>query len=287
MNSRRFIFAGNRFFVLKEMLDAGLHLQKILAVQGSHLAKELSIRNIDHIVIASKKELLQHLNTSDFDDFLANGCPYILPIVELAKDGKRFINIHPAYLPDLRGADPVPGALLLGRDSGATCHLMDEGVDTGAIISQVRIPYSSDLDAPLLYQLSFMAEREVFHLAQERNFEPMRAQEKKENLVYYTKKPEDLRIDFRQSAEAIVLRIRAFNNVSQGAFFSIGNAIFKVYDAEVMTNPYMLAKSSGYKENTVVLAYEKTLLIKKAPGYLKLKNVTGDFSLIKTGIALT
>jgi len=286
MRSRRVIFAGNRFFVLKEMLDVGMNIQKILAVQGSHLAKELITRNIEHIAIASKKEFVEYLDALEFNDFVANGCPYILPPTHLAREGKRFINIHPSYLPDLRGADPVPGALLFGRDSGATCHLMDAGVDTGPIISQVCIPYSQDLDASLLYQLSFTAEREVFHRALERDFLPVKTQETKNDLLYYTKKPDDLQIDFTQSAEAIIRRIRAFGNPSQGAFFTIGDAVFKVYDAEIVTNPYLLAKIQDYEDNTVVMAYEKTLLIKKGSGYLKLKNIIGDFSLVETGLML-
>src|SRR5262249_43226967 len=142
-----------------------------------------------------------------------------------------------------------------------------EGIDTGPIISQVHIPYSSDLDAPLLYQLSFMAECEAFHMALDRNFVPARAQENKNNIVYYTRNLNDLQIDFTQSAEVIVRQIRAFNNISQGAFFRIGTHIFKVYDAEIVTNGYLSAKAEKYGENTIALVYEKNLLIRKASGY--------------------
>src|SRR6185295_17658889 len=97
--------------------------------------------------------------------------------------------------------DPVPGALLFGRDAGATCHMMDDGIDTGPIISQVRIPYSEELYAGLLYQLSFKAEQEVFRLALARNFRPARAQSAAKDIVYYTRKKEDLRIRFSEPAE--------------------------------------------------------------------------------------
>jgi methionyl-tRNA formyltransferase len=286
MPNTRFIFAGNRFFVLKEMLDADLNVQRILAVKNSHLERELALRRIDYSAIGTRGDLISNLRTTDFEYFVANGCPYIVPIAEFDTRVKHFINIHPSYLPDLRGADPVPGALLFGRDAGATCHLMDEGIDTGPIISQVRIPYSDDLDAGLLYQLSFQAEQEVFRLALARNFVPLCSQAASLDAVYYTKKPGDLRIDFSESAETIVRRIRAFGNKSQGAFFLVGPSVIKVYDAEIVTNPYILTKTGEFEENAVVLAYENNLLIRKAPNCLKLKNIVGDTSGIMTGSVL-
>ena len=70
----------------------------------------------------------------------------------------------------MRGIDPVLGSILFKRDAGATCHIMSEKIDAGDIISQLKIPYSNDLDASLLYQLSFIAEKKVFHMALQKNF---------------------------------------------------------------------------------------------------------------------
>ena len=36
-----FIFVGNRFYVLKKMLECGICLEKIFVVKGSFLEKEL------------------------------------------------------------------------------------------------------------------------------------------------------------------------------------------------------------------------------------------------------
>lgn len=48
-----------------------------------------------------------------------------------------FINTHPALLPSFPGAHGVREALAYGvRVTGATCHFVDGGVDTGAIIDQ-------------------------------------------------------------------------------------------------------------------------------------------------------
>jgi len=50
------------------------------------------------------------------------------------------INVHPSLLPKYRGASPIAGALLAGeQQTGVTIMLMDEGMDTGPILSQITV----------------------------------------------------------------------------------------------------------------------------------------------------
>lgn len=50
------------------------------------------------------------------------------------------LNVHPSLLPKYRGASPVAGALLAGeQQTGVTIMLMDEGMDTGPILSQITV----------------------------------------------------------------------------------------------------------------------------------------------------
>jgi methionyl-tRNA formyltransferase len=49
------------------------------------------------------------------------------------------VNIHPSLLPRYRGATPLPAAIMDGvGESGVSLMVMDEGIDTGALISQQR-----------------------------------------------------------------------------------------------------------------------------------------------------
>jgi methionyl-tRNA formyltransferase len=49
------------------------------------------------------------------------------------------VNIHPSLLPRYRGATPIPAAVMEGvGESGVSLMLMDEGIDTGTVISQER-----------------------------------------------------------------------------------------------------------------------------------------------------
>ncbi|MBW2618917.1 MAG: hypothetical protein JRC92_08590, partial [Deltaproteobacteria bacterium] len=51
------------------------------------------------------------------------------------------INIHPSLLPRHRGPSPTYWVLKNKEpETGLTCHYIDDGIDTGEIISQVSIP---------------------------------------------------------------------------------------------------------------------------------------------------
>lgn len=51
------------------------------------------------------------------------------------------VNLHPSLLPRHRGPDPTAWVLAAGDgETGLTAHYMDEGLDTGPIIAQQKIP---------------------------------------------------------------------------------------------------------------------------------------------------
>ena len=63
----------------------------------------------------------------------------------LAEFGGRFVNTHPALLPSFPGTHAVADALAHGvRVTGATLFMVDEGVDTGAIIDQRAVRVADD-----------------------------------------------------------------------------------------------------------------------------------------------
>ncbi|TLY29548.1 MAG: methionyl-tRNA formyltransferase [Nitrospirae bacterium] len=61
----------------------------------------------------------------------------ILPKVILDMPSSGCLNVHASLLPKYRGAGPIQWALINGeRETGITTMLMDEGMDTGAILLQ-------------------------------------------------------------------------------------------------------------------------------------------------------
>ncbi len=68
------------------------------------------------------------------------GYMQLLRPVFLARFPGRVVNVHPALLPDFPGAHAVEDALAAGvGETGATVHLVDEGLDTGAVLLQERV----------------------------------------------------------------------------------------------------------------------------------------------------
>ena len=69
------------------------------------------------------------------------GYMHILTPAFLDRFPGRVINVHPSLLPDFPGAHAVAEQLAAGvRESGCTVHVVDEGVDSGPILRQERVP---------------------------------------------------------------------------------------------------------------------------------------------------
>jgi methionyl-tRNA formyltransferase len=69
----------------------------------------------------------------------------ILPPVILSLPPRGCINVHASLLPKYRGAGPIQWAIINGEmETGITTMLMDEGMDTGAMLLQETIPITPD-----------------------------------------------------------------------------------------------------------------------------------------------
>lgn len=75
----------------------------------------------------------------------------ILPPAILSLPPLGCINVHGSLLPKYRGAGPIQWAIINGeRETGITTMLMDEGMDTGAMLLQEAIPITDDDTAATL-----------------------------------------------------------------------------------------------------------------------------------------
>src|SRR5438067_4891670 len=76
----------------------------------------------------------------------------ILPASILKIPEHGCVNVHTSLLPRYRGAAPIQWAILNGdSETGVTIMKMEEGMDTGPIISQARTPISPDDNAATLH----------------------------------------------------------------------------------------------------------------------------------------
>jgi len=277
-------FIGTRWMVLEKILDFPLKVAAILTPEGSYLEKELKSRKIAHKLLSSKDDTIDKINRADFDILVSNGCPYILPISQLKKNGQLFINIHPSLLPDLRGGSPVNGAILYNKPAGATCHIMDDNVDTGPIISRVNVKRTENIDLGLLYQLCFLAEADAFTIAYKRGFKPLAKRNiNKANNIYYTRKQNDLFIDFHDEIDNLIRKVKAFGVPSQGSIFYYNNKMFKVLDAKPITNKFLLSKLNNYDDGEIIFKYDNTIVVKLGCHLLEFCGIIGNMDYIEVG----
>lgn len=86
-------------------------------------------------------ELSTQLGVWRPDLVVLSGLMRLLPARVVADWSPRIVNTHPAYLPEFPGAHAVRDALAAGATrTGASVILVDDGVDTGPILAQERVP---------------------------------------------------------------------------------------------------------------------------------------------------
>jgi phosphoribosylglycinamide formyltransferase-1 len=96
-------------------------------------------------------EILRQLEPYDVEFIVLAGYMRLLSPTFLSAWTNRVVNIHPSLLPNFPGAHAHRDALAANVGvSGCTVHLVDEGMDTGAILAQRPVPVFADDDEATL-----------------------------------------------------------------------------------------------------------------------------------------
>lgn len=88
--------------------------------------------------------------------------PYILKADVLAVPQVGCLNFHPSLLPHGRGKAPNFWSLIEGTPFGVTIHWVDDGIDSGDVAFQKRIPIAWEDTGETLYKKSLDALVELF-----------------------------------------------------------------------------------------------------------------------------
>ncbi len=106
--------------------------------------------------------LLEQIREWDPDIVILSGFMRLLPHRVVAALSPRLLNTHPAFLPEFPGAHAVKDALAAGvAQTGASIIVVDEGVDTGPIIAQERVPIIPGDTEATLHDRIKIVEREL------------------------------------------------------------------------------------------------------------------------------
>jgi len=122
------------------------------------------------------------------------------------------INIHASLLPRWRGAAPIQRAILAGdTKTGVTITQMDEGLDTGAILTTADVAISESTTSPRLEdQLATLGGQLITNLLAKGI--PTPKPQGEQGVVYAPKvERREGRVDWMETSVTISRRVRALN----------------------------------------------------------------------------
>ena len=183
-------------------------------------------------------------------------------VLELPKHG--CLNVHASLLPRWRGAAPIQAAILHGdEETGITIMRMDEGLDTGPILSKRAIPIGAEdtggglferlapLGAELLLETipGYLAGRLV----------PVPQDDSQATLAPMLKKA-DGELDFEQTAEQLARQVRAFNPWP-GAYARLGEQTLKVHAAHAAAGKAAVGQTTTHNDLPAIGTAEGLLVL--------------------------
>jgi len=180
------------------------------------------------------------------------------------------IGYHPAALPANRGRHPIIWALALGLSKTAsTFFFIDEGTDTGDILSQVFVSIEEKDDALSLYKklisVSLLQVEEITKVLAKNNY--LRVPQDHSCANYWRKRTvEDGKIDWRMPARGIYNLVRALTRPYIGAHCIYKSQEVKIWRTEITDLEYRNIEHG----KVITIEEGSTILIKCGDGVLRL-----------------
>ncbi|WP_300564466.1 formyltransferase family protein [Flavobacterium sp.] len=192
----------------------------------------------------SMESMKEWINEIQPDYIFSISFPFLIPEDVLAYGSEKFINFHPAQLPEYRGPMPIFEVLRnQEKETAVSVHFMDSKFDEGNIIFKDIVPIDiDDTYGKLTVKLSERMAHVVLNTAnmvQYANKIPNTPQEK-EN-AYYFEKPDfsDTYINWKKmSAQEITALINACNPWNIGADATFQGEQIKIIAASVRDEPH-------------------------------------------------
>ncbi|MBC8285595.1 MAG: formyl transferase [Nitrospinae bacterium] len=230
-------------------------LNKLIEIKSSIVGVctlEYSDFNSDHVDLSplSRKNNIPvrytpNINSKDVIDWISDLAPDVIFCFGWSRlIKKRLLNtaplgvigFHPALLPVNRGRHPLIWSLILGlKETGSSFFFMDEGADSGDILSQRNVSICEMDDAGTLYEKvtkTAMNQIEQF-VPTLANTSFKRYPQDHSKASYWRKRGRlDGQIDWRMSAHTIHNLVRGLTKPYVGAHFICDGKDVKVWKSE-------------------------------------------------------
>ena len=281
----RIVFMGTPYFAvpsLEKLIEAGHEIAAVVTqpdrkcgrgqkpkqppVKLTANENNIPILQFDRIkseegVNAVKEKQPDMIVTAAFGQILSK------QILDIPKHG--CLNVHASLLPKYRGAAPIQWAIINGEETtGVTIMYMDEGLDTGDIISYVKTDILKDMTGGALYEkLAFLgADLLVETIDDIEKGTAARIKQDEESSSYYPPLSRQLGlIDWNKPAEDIRNLIRALDPV-MSAYSYQGKDMYKIWKASALEG---VAKPG----KVVEADQKKGLIVGTGRGLLKIEEI--------------
>jgi methionyl-tRNA formyltransferase len=223
------------------------------------------------------EEFIAHLKQFEPDVIVVTAFGKILPpaIINLPPLGT--INVHGSLLPKYRGAAPIQWAIINGEtETGVTIMQMDEGIDTGDILLQEKLPIEkTDTAGSMSEKLAALGGKTLaraLDLLRRNKLQPARQDNSKASLAPILKKQDGL-IHWSQSAEHLSCLIRGLDPWP-AAYTTLAGRRLKLYSPEIAENKN--CPDSKAKPGAVCRADRAGLLVATGKGCLLITEIQAE-----------
>ncbi|MBE5881451.1 MAG: methionyl-tRNA formyltransferase [Lachnospiraceae bacterium] len=215
-------------------------------------------------------EAVEELRTYEADLFVVAAFGQILSKEILTMPKYGCVNIHASLLPKYRGAAPIQWSIIDGeKETGVTIMQMDEGLDTGDILTQKIVPISDDDTGESLFDKLCEAGSELLletlPQIEAGTLTPVKQDESKSTYAKMLKK-ELGNIDFHKSAKEIWYLVRGLNSWPS-AYTYYNNKTMKIWRAEPV------AENSDLPVGTLVRKDKESIYVQTGEGMLRILEI--------------
>ena len=218
----------------------------------------------------NKDEIISFIKSLNPDIVYCFGWSHILTknILSIPKYG--VIGFHPAELPNNRGRHPIIWALFLGlKQTASTFFIMDEGADTGDIISQEKIKIIDDNAFTLYNKIINVALKQIvsftIELETKEVFLNKIRQDKTQGNSWRKRIKQDGKIDFRMTSNAILNLVNALSSPYLGAHLEYQNQDVKIWNVRIEKS-----NSSNFEPGKVLEIIGNDIIVKTYDGSIRI-----------------
>jgi methionyl-tRNA formyltransferase len=175
------------------------------------------------------------------------------------------LGYHPSLLPFNKGRHPLIWAKVLGlKKTGSTFFFMDEGADSGDIVSQKEISIDFEDDAKTLYRKMIdVSKNQIESICKKLDNNSLkRFPQKKTGNLWRKRNLQDGLIDFRLNSDSICNLVRGLAKPYVGAHLKFNNKFIKIWKIKKSNESILI----DYEPGKILEIIDKKIRVKTNNG---------------------